>query len=152
MSMNLVLWRHAEADDALDDLDRALTAKGRRQAERMARWLEARLPGKYRVYASRARRSQETARALTERFRTTAELDPGATPEAVLAAVNWPEAGGTVVAVGHQPWIGEVAAALITGRAVEWPVKKGGIVWISRRERGDEPGTVLRVVLPPDLV
>jgi len=37
--MDLILWRHAEAQDARDgqvDLERALTTKGERQAERMA--------------------------------------------------------------------------------------------------------------------
>ena len=37
--MNLILWRHAEAEDGADDLQRALTGKGRRQAARMAQWL-----------------------------------------------------------------------------------------------------------------
>ena len=35
--MNLILWRHAEAQDAEPDLARELTPRGRKQAERMAR-------------------------------------------------------------------------------------------------------------------
>ena len=30
--MNLILWRHAEAEDGSNDLARALTSKGQRQA------------------------------------------------------------------------------------------------------------------------
>jgi phosphohistidine phosphatase len=56
--MNLILWRHAEAEEGSNDLARALTSKGHRQAKRMATWLEARLPDKYKVICSRARRSQ----------------------------------------------------------------------------------------------
>ena len=40
--MDLILWRHAEAfelNEGRDDMDRALTAKGERQAHRMAEWL-----------------------------------------------------------------------------------------------------------------
>ncbi len=41
--MDLILWRHAEAENAeegRDDLSRALTPKGERQALRMASWLD----------------------------------------------------------------------------------------------------------------
>ncbi len=41
--MDLILWRHAEAEKAnpgSDDLTRALTAKGEKQATRMAAWLD----------------------------------------------------------------------------------------------------------------
>ena len=40
--MDLILWRHAEAfemREVQDDLDRSLTPKGERQAQRMAAWL-----------------------------------------------------------------------------------------------------------------
>ena len=37
--MNLILWRHAEAEDGVPDLERGLTDKGRRQADAAARWL-----------------------------------------------------------------------------------------------------------------
>jgi len=55
--MNLILWRHAEAEiqrPGQDDIERELTAKGRRQARRVAKWLDARLPasiGQARVAA-----------------------------------------------------------------------------------------------------
>jgi len=43
--MNLILWRHAEAEDfAPSDLARALTTKGRKQAQNVAKWLRTRLP------------------------------------------------------------------------------------------------------------
>ena len=37
--MDLIVWRHAEAEDGVPDLERKLTAKGRKQAERVAQWL-----------------------------------------------------------------------------------------------------------------
>ncbi len=65
--MDLILWRHAEAHpqrDGQTDLERALTAKGERQAERMAEWLNRRLADSTRILVSPALRTQQTARAL----------------------------------------------------------------------------------------
>lgn len=152
--MNLILWRHAEAEEAAEaeDLARPLTAKGQRQAQRMAAWLEVRLPDRYKVIASRARRSRDTARALAERVRIDEAIDPGARPEAVLAAIGWPEVTGTVVVVGHQPTLGQVASLLLAGEAMDWSVRKGAVWWLSRRQRGGSGETVLRAVMAPDLL
>ena len=65
--MDLILWRHAEAlemREVRDDLDRALTPKGERQAQRVAAWLNRQLPASAKVLASPARRAQQTAAAL----------------------------------------------------------------------------------------
>ena len=56
----IIFWRHAEAHEAnegQDDLDRKLTVKGQRQAERVALWLDRNLPQQCRVFASPAKRS-----------------------------------------------------------------------------------------------
>jgi phosphohistidine phosphatase len=69
--MDLILWRHAEAREpreVQDDLDRALTPKGERQAQRMADWLNRQLPIGARVLVSPARRAQQTASALDRKF------------------------------------------------------------------------------------
>ena len=42
--MELILWRHAEAEPGEPDLGRKLTAKGEKQARRVAEWLQTRLP------------------------------------------------------------------------------------------------------------
>ena len=42
--MDLILWRHTEAEDALPDATRELTGRGRKQAARMADWLNPGLP------------------------------------------------------------------------------------------------------------
>ena len=44
MTMDLVFWRHAEAEEGIPDLQRPLTAKGQKQARRMAEWLDSQLP------------------------------------------------------------------------------------------------------------
>ena len=55
--MELILWRHAEAEDAIggDDMGRALSKRGRKQAERVGEWLAARLSDNWLVLSSPAR-------------------------------------------------------------------------------------------------
>ncbi len=146
--MDLILWRHAEAEDGLDDERRKLTAKGRRQAAAMAKWLHAHLPRHYSVIASPAVRTCETAAALTQKFVTSDEVGLSANPDSVLHAAGWPRASQPVVVVGHQPTLGMTAAQLMSGKPAQWSVRKGAIVWIARR--GSE--NVLRAVLPPELI
>ncbi|MCC7082817.1 MAG: histidine phosphatase family protein [Burkholderiales bacterium] len=146
--MDLILWRHADAEDGYPDEKRVLTSKGQRQAERMARWLAQHLPAKYVVLASPALRTQQTAAALGSRIATRAEIGLAATPDSVLEAARWPDAAHAVVVVGHQPTLGMTAARLLTGTESEWSVRKGSIWWFAR----DERHTVLRAVLAPELV
>ena len=46
--MDLLLWRHADAEDGddapVDDLKRKLTPRGERQASRIALWLHRQMP------------------------------------------------------------------------------------------------------------
>jgi phosphohistidine phosphatase len=130
--MNLILWRHAEAEDGSNDLARAL-------------------PDKYKVICSRARRSQDTARALTDKFKVDANIDPGASYAAILAAVDWPHGSGTVIVVGHQPTLGEVASMVLAGAPAEWAIRKGALWWICYRDRDTGAETGLRVAIAPDL-
>jgi phosphohistidine phosphatase len=147
--MELILWRHADAEDGKPDGERSLTEKGYKQAARMAKWLRARLPEDVVVLASPARRAQQTARALSEDFKTVSGLDTPASTQDLLRACDWPR-GGVVVAVGHQPTMGEVAALLLAGSTTQWSVKKGAIVWLALH--GAESRPRLRAWISPDLI
>jgi len=151
--MDLILWRHAEAHvikDGQDDLERALTAKGERQAQRMAEWLNQRIAHSTRILASPALRTQQTAKALDKSFKTLAAIAPEAAPEVVLKAVRWGEASEPVLVVGHQPTLGQVAALLLTGQPQPWAVKKGAVWWLRQREREGGVEVVLQAVQGPD--
>jgi phosphohistidine phosphatase len=150
--MDLLLWRHAEAEDGIPDGERALTKKGHRQAAAMAAWLSERLPKRVRILASPATRAQQTAAALAERFTTLREIGVGAAAADVVRSAGWPEAGGTVVVVGHQPTLGRVAALLATGAEAEWPIRKGAVWWFTHRVRDGDGQTVVRAVIAPDLL
>ena len=143
--MDLILWRHADAEDGNDDMARALTPKGLKQAARMAEWLEKRLPKGARVLVSPAKRAQQTAEPLARNRETSQDIAPGAKPASVLAAAGWPSGSGTVVVVGHQPTLGAAAALAVTGKAAEWRMKKGGVWWISVKA-GESSPSVLAVM------
>jgi phosphohistidine phosphatase len=150
--MDLILWRHAEAEEGDRDLQRKLTSKGRKQAERVAGWLLARLPTKFLVLASPARRALETAHALGVPVRTVDGLAPGASVQTILDAADWPERKGAVVVSGHQPDLGRAVAYLVAGSAADWSIKKGGLWWLNTRERDGKSQVVVRAVLNPDLL
>jgi phosphohistidine phosphatase len=150
--MDLILWRHAEAEPGEPDLGRRLTAKGIQQAERMAQWLDRHLPSTTRVLSSPADRAQQTAQALKRKFKVVDDLAPGATVSAVLAAAGWPDSREAVLVVGHQPTLGEVAALLLTDQALGWSIRKGAVWWLSNRVREGVATTVVKVVVGPDFV
>lgn len=154
--MELVLWRHAEAEIGEPDLGRKLTGRGEKQARRVAEWLHAQLPDSARILVSPATRAQQTARALSEishrKLRTVELIAPGAGMRDVLEAAEWPRAKVPIVIVGHQPVLGHVASYLLSGEVQNWSVKKAGVWWISSRQRDGDEQTVLRAVISPDLL
>ncbi|MDR5757620.1 phosphohistidine phosphatase SixA [Caballeronia sp. LZ035] len=152
--MNLILWRHAEAEDqAPSDLARQLTSRGRKQAQSVARWLKARVGDDALLLASPATRTIQTAEAFGDRYRVVDALAPGNSAQAVLDAAGWPDGmAETVVVIGHQPTLGRLAALLMTGTETEWSVKKSGVWWFQSRTRLGDGQTVLRAVINPDLL
>jgi phosphohistidine phosphatase len=148
--MDLILWRHCEAEPGEPDLGRRLTSKGVKQAERMSAWLDAHLPDTCRILVSPADRAQQTAVALNRKFRTVPELAPGATVAAALAIANWPESREPVLLVGHQPTLGMVASFLLSGEESYWSVRKGAVWWLSDRVKDGGSAVVLKVVIGPD--
>ena len=146
----LILWRHAEAEDGFVDSARQLTERGQKQAARVARWLATRLPGDYRLIASPAVRAQQTASALAEKFASSAELAVSSSATRILAASQWPGCGGTTVLVGHQPCLGQLAALLVTGREESWSIRKGAIWWLWRRRT--DTTVSIRTIIDPDMI
>ena len=148
--MDLILWRHAEAEDGLDDLARELTEKGRKQAEKSAAFLRKHLPADTRILVSPAIRTRQTAAALTDKFTLVPGIAPGASVHAVLQAAHWPNAGGTVLVVGHQPTLGAVAANMLGSAQGSLRIKKSALWWLSRPEGSAE--TTLRLIITPEFL
>ena len=153
--MDLILWRHAEAEDAAegqDDLSRALTGRGEKQAARVAAWLDRVLPEGTRILSSPARRCEQTVLALGRKYKVREELGPDATAAQLLEAVQWPNARQPVLLVGHQPILGEVVAQLLGIEGGSCAVRKGGAWWIRTRERGGHEQAVVVAVQSADSV
>ena len=148
--MDLILWRHCDAEPGEPDLARALTPRGLRDAKRMAHWLGDRLPADCRILASPARRTQQTAAALERAFETAEAVAPGASVESLLSAAHWPAAAHPVLVVGHQPTLGETAAFLLGNLDMQWSMKKGAVWWLVKPPRERRHAVVLKLAVAPD--
>lgn len=149
--MDLLLWRHAEAVDGTPDHTRELTARGLKQARRMARWLDENRPKQLKVLASPTLRTRQTASAFSDDFEIVSSLGPDGNVADILAATGWPDVRGAALVVGHQPALGRLCALLLSGSEADWTIKKGALWWFTNRVRENETQTVLRAVIPSEL-
>ena len=150
--MDLIFWRHAEAEDeneALADIDRPLTPRGEKQAQRVGAWLDRHLPEGTRVLCSPALRCQQTVAALGRSVSTVDAIGPGAGAQAVLDAADWPGAGGAVLVVGHQPTLGETAARALGAGDEHWRLRKGAVCWL-RSDPDDADAVEVHARKSPD--
>lgn len=145
--MDLILWRHAEAEEGAPDSARRLTKKGEQQARKIAEWLRPRVQKPVRILVSPASRAQQTAAALTSEFDTVKEIGVGSSARRILQATGWPNAEGTVLVVGHQPTLGQLAALVLAGMELDWTIKKGAMWWLQTQDGEAEP--LLRAVMTP---
>ena len=157
--MDLILWRHAEAEDGLPgeeqsglDLDRSLTQRGEKQALRMAAWLDRQLPEGARILVSPARRCEQTALALGRKYKIRPELAPDATPAQLLDLVQWPAHKYPVLVIGHQPTLGQTIALLMGLKDSDCAVKKGSLWWLRNRDRDGRIQTVIVTVQSPEVL
>ncbi len=157
--MDLILWRHAEAEDLTgddssgkSDLERSLTSRGEKQAARMAHWLDRQLPEGAKVFVSPARRCEQTALALGRKYKIRDELAPDATPAQLLELVQWPLTKTPVLVVGHQPMLGQTIAQLLGLQESECPIKKGALWWLRNRDRDGQSQTVVVTVQSPEVL
>lgn len=153
--MELILWRHAEAEESdglIPDLERRLTRRGEKQAKRVARWLLAHLPERRRVLVSPALRTRQTADALGTAYEIEPAVDTAASGRDILQAAGWPKGKELVLVVGHQPSLGEVASLLLAGADTGLSVRKAAVWWFAQRGAGSRPEAILRAVIDPDLL
>lgn len=157
--MDLILWRHAEAEDWLlgdeqtgVDLDRSLTQRGEKQALRMAAWLDRQLPEGARILVSPARRCEQTALALGRKYKIKQELAPDTTAAQLLELVQWPIHKYPVLVIGHQPVLGQTISQLLGLKESECAVKKGALWWLRNREREGQNQTVIVTVQSPEVL
>lgn len=153
--MDLIVWRHAEAYEVEpegDDMLRALTPKGRKQAERMSAWLEKQLPQGTRILSSPAVRAEQTVKAMGRKYKVRDALSPGATVQDVLETSGWPLANHAVLLVGHQPALGGMLAHLLGMPEQACAIRKGAVWWLRHRIKEGQAQTVLLAVTCPERI
>ncbi len=153
--MNLILWRHAEAEYGPSDLARQLTEKGRRQASTVAAWLRGHLPPDTRVLASEAARSRQTAAYLVQDYAVLPALNPDIRAQTLPRLLESFDSKANLVIVGHQPWLGELSAFLLNGDwdgDAYWSYKKGGFWWFQVKRGSDGFHVKLKAALTPEIL
>lgn len=157
--MLIYLLRHGRAEDGFGkpDEERALTSDGEERLRAAAPAWHKLLPPLDVVFQSSLRRAQETAAILLElavrgspELRTTDLIAPGGSIRETLRLIEEELASDTtaIAFVGHEPHLGCVLAALLTGdvrRSI--PLKKGMLVAVELASRASTIGE-LRLALP----
>lgn len=157
---NILLWRHADAlplsDDVPVDIDRPLSKKGHNQAQKIANWLTNHLPKNTLMIASTALRSKQTVQAFSDDFIVYDTLAPGASLETVLKTINDLSTNHQgrldLLIIGHQPWLGELAAQLLDLNQSEMNIKKGSLWWFKASKSVADPTYNLFCVQTPRLL
>ena len=125
--MRVYLVRHAEAEPGEPDELRRLSPEGKRQARELGAQLRGEGLKPDAILTSPLLRARETGDELAMALGTNPEADerlaPGATAEGLRAAVD--ARGENVIAIGHQPDFGRIAAALTGGPEPDFPA--GGL-------------------------
>jgi len=152
--MQLFVIRHAVAEDVqpgTDGAERELTDSGKAKLRRAVRGLRALDVRFDRIFTSPWKRAVQTAHQLERIADTpvvTSELLTQPPRPELLALLA--ERNETTAVVGHEPWLGELAAWLLFGDArlgETLVIKKCGILWL---EGTAVPrGMQLRAAIPP---
>ena len=124
----LLLFRHAKAERSIPggaDRDRSLIDRGRKDAARIGAYMAGHALFPDRVLVSPATRAQETWKHAAKAFRpvpaaTSVEKLYDATPHAVMTAIgDVPNSAHTVLVIGHNPGLHELALMLIASGDVD---------------------------------
>lgn len=145
----IILLRHAHADGAMPgqgDLARALTARGREEADASGTWLKQNGAAPERVLCSTAARATETCeRVLAVLGDADVRQDARiyeATPATLLRLLDEHGDAASVMLVGHNPGLEDLVALLTEGASDSGRgMPPGAVVWLSLPKAGIEPGT-----------
>ena len=163
--MELLVIRHATAVERIegaseaDDAARPLTDRGRRRFRRVVRGLRRLGLDVDRVVHSPWTRAAQTAdllgRLVDGPLDDARRISPhlAAPPRGELFTDLAAAGGDRIAVVGHEPWLADLLALLLTGstaHADALPFKKGGVAWL---EGNPTPGGMkLIAFLPPRIL
>jgi phosphohistidine phosphatase len=77
--------------------------------------------------------------------------------EEVLALIKWdlekgPQGKGPILLVGHQPYLGDIAARLLRMQEHSCAIRKGAVWWLRSRVREEYSEILLLNVINPDFI
>jgi len=155
--MDLLLWRHAHAVDAATgqaDIDRPLSVKGEKQAQKMSDWLRPQLPKETFILCSPALRTRQTVSHLNLPYTICEDISPQSTASSLLIAAGWMHTTeATVLVVGHQPCLSDAVAAIFEIHSSEsLSFRKGAVWWIRKRIRHISEAPFILTIQDPELL
>ncbi len=116
----LILWRHAKSDwgdPTLADIDRPLSERGRRNAKKMAQWLQQPAYQPDLILCSNAKRTQQTLRRLCQdcdtQVRLQAELYHADLTQTLAQLAQVETQFKRVMLIGHNPGFEQLIEFLI---------------------------------------
>ncbi|WP_110687855.1 phosphohistidine phosphatase SixA [Salinicola aestuarinus] len=151
---HLAIVRHGEAGFGSPDPERQLTPTGQDEAGSAATWLAEcpELAGA-QVWASPFHRAQQTASVIAARLGATVETVDGLTPEddpqALIERLLTDEPTQAVILISHMPFVGELTAQLVEGRASGVTFPTAGIALLDAEVWAAGCATLQAFVGPP---
>lgn len=135
--MEIYILRHSDAEDrgTKRDSDRSLTERGTKKMKKIAKAMKAMDLSFDVVLSSPYNRAKETAGIVGDTFECTSlikltpYLVPDANPSSLVKEINEDYAGKkNILLVGHEPFLSEFIAVLVSGRRDAWiKLRKGGV-------------------------
>ena len=153
--MQLYLVRHGEAVAREIDAERPLSAQGVAAARKMAAFLKPRKIKVEAIWHSTKARARQTAEILSKavtskrRLAERKKIGPLDEIDKTLAAVN--RAAGDLMIVGHMPFMGRLASALLAGDT-EVGFVGFSTVAVACLERDDDERWQLAWLVAPELL
>ena len=153
-TMELFLWRHADALSGVSDFERALSQRGHQQAGKAAEWLHEHagpaLLSDMRILVSPAVRTRQTAAHFCkeeDKIQLCQPLYENASPKEILDILGWPDITLPALIVGHEPQISIFAERLLGVTPHPVSFRKGALWWL-RIEGGRNKAQLVGVLEP----
>ena len=149
--MRAILVQHGEAVTKDSDPERPLTERGRREVDALATCLSQRGQLPRTIWHSGKTRARQSAELLSAAAPPQARDGLGPNDDTAAWAEQLAQASADLMLVGHQPFVGRLAARLLTGRddGVDLGFVPGAACCL---ERGDDADWRLAWMLRPELL
>jgi len=160
--MILYLLRHAIAQDSVDwtgsDADRPLTLDGAKKMKEVAQGMRKADIKFDLILTSPWKRAVQTAEIVAKVFDTQDKLKVSkalagdGNPEKLIQQLHSEmKSWGTVLLVGHEPYLSKLVSLWIGGKNLQLDLKKGGLVKLSAETLSYGPCAILEWWVPPKI-